>query len=240
VDNDRKELRRARTWSAKLREETDASATPTDPEARQLRDQSAEFNARVHQALAEIPVPPTLREQILARTKIIPVDTWRRPKQLLAIAAGIVLLGALSILWLRPHPEDLTFAGFQSRMVGFALRQYSMDIHTNQLAAVQTFLAQKGAPAQFILPPALATRPVVGGARLSWQDRPVGMVCFAAPDGNILYMFVIDSAHLPAHSPDANLSAKKPVATATWQSNGKTFLIAGQVPPEDLQKLVKS
>ena len=239
MDNKRDELRRTRTWSRKLQEEGDVSSAGNDPELDQLRNESAEFNARVHHALAEIPVPPDLREQILARRKIIPVSGWRRHQVLLRIAAAFLILGTLAAVFWRPSSEDKTFAGFRSRMVAFAIRQYSMDIHTNQLASVQSHLASHGAPAQFSLPPGLAATPVIGGASFAWQGKPVGMVCFKATGGETLYMFVIDSADAPG-SRDFEVSPQKNLGTVTWRSAGKTFLIAGEVPLQDLEQLVKS
>jgi hypothetical protein len=241
VDKDREELRRARNWSKKLQEESSVSVPENDLELQQFRKQSAEFNARVHEALAEIPIPSNLREQILAGRKIIPVRGWRRHRRrLLAMAAGFVVLGALSTLWMRPSREDTSFAGFRSRMVAFALRQYSMDIHTNQLAAVQNYLARTGAPAAFTLPAGLAARPVLGGGKLSWQGKPVGMVCFNAPNGKTLYLFVMDSVNAPGAATGLEASAQKHLGTVTWHSEGRIFLIAGEAPLQELEKLVQS
>jgi hypothetical protein len=114
-----------------------------------------------------------------------------------------------------------------------------MDIHTNQLASVQSHLARNGAPAQFSLPPGLAARPVIGGASFAWQGKPVGMVCFQATGGETLYMFVVDSANVPGNL-DFEASQQKTLSTVTWRSAGKTFLIAGEVPLQDLERLVKS
>ena len=239
MDNNREELRRARDWSKKLQEESSSSVPENDPELEQFRKQSAEFNARVHQALAEIPVPSNLREQILARSKIVPVRGWRQHQHRLAMAAGFVLLGALAILWMRPPREDTTYVGFRSRMVAFAVRQYSMDLHTNQLAAVKSYLARNGAPADFTLPAGLAASPVVGGAKLSWQGKPVGMVCFTATSGQTLYMFAIDSANAPGAGATLETSKEKNLSSVTWQSAGRTFLLAGDVPLPDLERLVK-
>lgn len=239
MDNKREELRRTRNWSRKFQEENDVSPAGNDPELDQLRKESAEFNARVHHALAEIPVPPELREQILARRKIVPLSGWRRHQALLRIAAAFLILGTLVVVFRRPGSEDKTFAGFRTRMVSFALRQYSMDIHTNQFAAVQSHLASHGAPAEFSLPPGLAARPVVGGASLEWQGKPVGMVCFKAIGGETLYMFVITSTDAPG-SRDFEASPQKTLGTVTWRSAGKTFLITGQVPLQELEQLVKS
>jgi hypothetical protein len=161
---------------------------------------------------------------------------------LVALAAAVVLLATGVLYWNNAPREDKTFAGFQSRMVNFALRRYDMDLHTNQLAAVQSYLATQGAPADFPLPPTLASTRVIGGKSLSWQGKPVGMVCFGV--GNeTLYMFVIDSAipgtpTSPASPPQ--IGRYKNLTIATWATADKTFLLAGRILPSDLERLVKS
>ncbi len=242
--NRRDELVRTREWSERVQDANAAgpasSNEDSSPEEQLVRRESAEFNARVHHALAEIPVPPNLREQILARSKIVPVRSWGQQKHLLAMAAALALVATLSFAWLRQQ-EDKSFAGFRSRMVNFAVRQYSMDLHTNQLAAVQSFLTQNGAPtADSWLPSGLQGGPVMGGANLSWQGKPVGMICFRHHTGKTLYMFIINSADVPGVTPRFNAASEKTLATATWQHGGKTFLLAGDVPLQELESLAKS
>ena len=88
----REALLRARNWSQKVRDpESTRAAAATDRGLEQLQRQSEQFNRRVHQALAEIPVPPGLRDQILARNKVITVPYWRTPR---AIAMAAALSGA--------------------------------------------------------------------------------------------------------------------------------------------------
>ncbi|MGZ8940808.1 MAG: hypothetical protein ACXW32_16515, partial [Limisphaerales bacterium] len=120
----------ARNWSDKLRaESTDA---PRDPAHRERQQQSEQFNARVHEALGEIPVPPNLRDQILAQRKIVSVPSWRSPRALF-LAAALAFLATGLVFLMRAPQEDKTIGGFRSRMVAFALREYRMDIHTNNL-----------------------------------------------------------------------------------------------------------
>ena len=225
----------SRPWSR----DTEAQApAPSDPAQRDLQRSHEEFNARVHQELAGIPVPPTLRDQIRARRIIIEVPFWKKPRALAAMAAALLVLASGLIFLTRPSAEDQTFAGFRSRMVGFALREYRMDLHTNQLAEVQKFLAQNGAPSRFNLPAPLANTPVKGGAKLSWQGQPVGMVCFTAATGQTLYMFIIDSALAANAIPE--IATFKTLTTAAWTSDGKTFLLAAPLQPTELEQLVKS
>lgn len=218
---------------------------PSAPSPENHPGTNAEFDRRVREAFASIPIPPDLRDKIVAQQKIISVPFWRRSngaKAALALAAAVALLATGLLFWNNAPREDKTFAGFRSRMVSFALRNYDMDLHTNQLAAVQSYLAGKGAPADFPLPPTLAASAVKGGKSLLWQGKPVGMVCFGHGD-ETLYMFVIDSP-LPgtptnAAAPPA-IGTYKSLATATWTTGDKTFLLAGRISAPDLERLVKS
>ena len=237
MDNRREQLRRTRSWSSTVQSESDVETTP---EEQRFKEQSDEFNARVHDAFESIPIPEGLRDQILAHGKIVPISGWDTRRQFLAIAAALVLLGTLAFLFVRPLREDRTFAGFSSRMVGFAVRQYSMDLLTNRLDAVQAYLAKSGAPADFTLPAALRAAPVIGGAKLSWQGKPVGMVCFSGQSGKTLYMFVIDSANAAVSGAGPEFSTQKRLATAAWSAGGKSFLLAGDVPPDEIAGLVRS
>src|SRR5262245_38445672 len=113
VDNREKEtLLRARPWAPDQDdEEQDKEISP------ELLRQQKEFNARVHDKLTAIPVPTALRDQILSRRKLVRVSQWRRGAPLLAMAAALALLATGLFYWSRPT-EDLTIAGFRSRMVG--------------------------------------------------------------------------------------------------------------------------
>ena len=235
---EREALLLRRNWSEKVRQdEPDSTGSPLDPKLRELQQQSERFNARVHQVLTEIPVPPGLRDQILEQKKVIAVPFWRTPRAL-SMAAALAFLATGLVFFARAPREDKTIAGFRSRMVAFALREYRMDIHTNNLADVQKFLAQSGTPAQFNLPPNLARTPIKGGAALTWQGKPVSMVCFDRLN-TTLYMFVIDSSHARPRT-NYDLAPFKNVSTATWTSGDKTFFLAAPVPLSDLEALVRS
>jgi hypothetical protein len=233
VDKDAKEaLLRTRPWAPDLEDEELAKETP-----REVYQRQSEFNARVHDELARVPVPTALRDQILARRKFVRVSNWRRAAPLLAIAAAVALIAVGSSSWLRPK-EDLTIAGFRSRMSGFAIREYSMDWLTNDLSVLKQRLAEKGTPAQFTLPGALAAVPLKGGKSFTWQGKPVSMVCFNWSPTEILYLFVLGETLA-----DPNALQSRPVKslnTITWEADGKTFLLAGQIPEDRLKELTKS
>ena len=205
-----------------------------------LQEQTA-FHRSIRAQLRGISVPLDLKESILARRKIV-VPIWRRPEFLLA-AACIAIAFVLTAFWPRERSEDETFAGFQKRMVGFALRLYRMDIETNDLVQVRQFLAAKGAPTNLKLTPGLRQTPVKGGAYLTWQGHPVSMVCFTLPKDQTLYMFVMNQSAiqkgvLPGPTPVLEFASG--IMTARWCQNGQVYLIAADPNAVDLKTLIGS
>lgn len=235
-------LLRGRPWSGHKSTEEQAAAklAETDPELAQLKSQQEEFNARVRRELAGIPVPNGLRDQILARRKIVRAPIWRRPRQLLALAASILVLSSTLFYLIRTR-ENTSFTGFRDRMVGFAVREYRMDLLTQNFAELNGFLAAKGRPSIFTLAGGLARTPLKGGASLSWQGIPVSMVCFDWTAGETLYMFVIDqSGPKPKGSLSApHFEAVKGLTTASWTDGNKAFLLAGHIPANELANLLR-
>lgn len=239
MDKQQKEaLLRTRPWAPSAEDEHQlAEAQAADPALADAREQQQRFNTRLHEQLATIPVPSGLRDQILARRKVVPVSHWGSARPVLAIAAALLVLGVGLFYWNRPR-EDTTLAGFRSRMTGFVVRQYSMDLTTNDFRALKLFLAQSGKPTDFSLPRGLANLPLKGGAAMSWQGKAVSMVCFDWDAKETLYMFVLDE---PLSTSDSvRPETVKNLNTVTWSSNGKTFLLAGRVPETKLLELAKS
>jgi hypothetical protein len=237
----KKILLRASPWrtAREPEEKAAAEAAALDPELAAFQARQEEFNARVHQELAEIPVPPHLRDQILARRKIIRGVQWHPARWIAAVAASAALAAGIWFMVPRPTAEDLGFTGFRSRMIGFALREYRMDIFTSDFAQVKAYLASSKVPADFSLPQNLRQKPVKGGAALTWQGKPVAMVCFDSREHTTLYMFVVDNASAGFNAVPG-FERFKDMPSATWTDGGKTFLLAGKVSDAELKELLPS
>ncbi len=199
-----------------------------DPElARWLEERSAVYRA-IQAKFKSIEVPDGLKEQILAervtRTKI----SWARSPGFLAAAAVLVVSLGLAVFWLRPRPEN-KFAVYRNRMAGTALRDYRMDLVTNDLNAIRQFLQTNKGYGDYVLTKPLAALPGVGCALLSWRAHPVSMVCLEVGQQNPLYLFVIDRSALadppPASAPQFARVGK--LATASWSQGDKAYLLAG-------------
>src|SRR5207247_4864602 len=97
-----------------------------------------------------------------------------------------------------------------------------MDLVTNNLAAIQTFLASSG-HGNYTLPPQLAQQVTgTGCALLPWHGKRVSMVCMnsgrnGAPMTPDLFLFIIDRTaikHPPASSPQKVVVSG--LASASW------------------------
>jgi hypothetical protein len=213
----------------------------SDPELAKWLELHREFQANVARELAAIEPPADLKAKILAGVSAIekPISQkaargWRR-RQILAIAAAIILLATLTgLLATHENPDAPTFANFRSRMTSFALRTYAMDVVTNNPAAVRDFLKTHGAPADFSLTPQLARLPVKGGGRLSWQNQPVAMMCFGLTNNQTAFMFVIDEHALNKQPPRFDVEAGKNFSSVAWTKEGKLYLLAAAEPADVL------
>ena len=205
--------------------------------ARWFENHCAVQNA-IHERFNQVPRPEGLKEQILSEYKSWVEMIWWRQPAMLAAAATLAILVALGSLWLttrRPASEEVSFASYRSRMVRTALRTYGMDLETNDVAQIRTYLAQHQAPADYVLPKNLAPTPSVGCGVLKWQDQPVAMVCFRtgkplAPGAKSdLFLFVIDRKALPGLrvSNVPEFASVNKLVTASWIAGERVYLLAG-------------
>ena len=207
-----------------------------DAELRAWFARHCAFQEAMRAKLRAVAPPADLLARLQAAPKVIEVSHWRRPRTWLAMAAGFALLLGLGVALLRPGTPD-RFADFRSRMVRAALREYRMDIVTNEMPQVRAFLASRGAPADYEVTPGLAKLQLTGGGVLQWRGHPVSMVCFDRGDREMLYLFVMDehaAKDAPPLSPEVAQVNK--LATLSWTRNGKSYVLAGPADGDFRQK----
>jgi hypothetical protein len=182
----------------------------------------------------DIPVPEGLKEQIISERKVRLASGFQRKAAVIAAAVALCCLCiGLASFYFRPH-EDYSWSNFRNRMAGTVLRQYpKMDLETSDLAQVRQFLRQKQAHGDYVLPKGLEKTSPTGCAILSWKGSTVSMLCFnsgkkgASKDPD-LFLFIVDRSAVkrPPGSNAPELSQVSTLATASWSSNGSTYLLA--------------
>lgn len=197
------------------------------------------FQSMMGRSLRDLPVPPQLAGRIRAgRPLTLKSGGWSRHPGWIAAAAAIVVLLGLALFQsgpVRDTPED--FSIFRSRMVRAVIRQYTMDIVTNDMNAVRIFLRSRQAPADYKLPQLLDQLPVFGAGVCKWQGEPVSMVCLDPPGEGRLFLFIVDESAVPKAPPAVPQFAQvSKLMTASWTTGGKTYVLAGTGGKASLQR----
>jgi hypothetical protein len=208
-----------------------------DPELNRWSTQQLDFNTAVATKLRQIAPPADLKQRILSgRPRAQVIHFWQRP-QLLALAAAVVLLLGLSWYGMIPS-QSSQLAAYRVRMAKTALREYRMDLLSQDLSQIKAFLAQNNFPADYVLSPEVAKLPGVGCALLKWQDQPVSMVCLDVGKGELLWVFVMNQGSVKGMTAPARpeFAQVGKLATATWSQQGKTYLLARVGDQQAIQK----
>ncbi|MCC6233447.1 MAG: hypothetical protein IT580_12430 [Verrucomicrobiales bacterium] len=222
------------------------ASVAADPQLAAWFEAHRQFQTGVRLALRAIPVPPELSQRLavlrsspasLAPSPVIVRPVFQRARWLLATAALLAALAtALAFLFLRP-PADPGFEIFRDRMARAAIREYRMDLESPDLEVIRNHLRTHAAPSEFVLPPALNAATPVGGGILSWQGRPVSMICLRAPDVGMLYLFVTESKVAGAPALPA-LGQTSRLVTASWTADSRVFVLAAATSPEVLKRFL--
>jgi len=209
-----------------------------DPVLATWLEQQRAVRSALRASFKQIAVPEGLKEQIVSERRARMTLAFKR-KALLASAAAAVLLIATAVVILnRPPGEDKHFSGFQSRMAGIVLRSYpqQMDLATNDLGQIHQYLVKQGQP-DYILPAALAKTAGTGCKLLTWQGKPVSMVCLNSgkngkPRQPDLFLFIINQTAVPdpsSVSPRELVQVSK-LSLLSWKQNGNLYLLGALGP----------
>ncbi len=191
--------------------------------------------------------PEGFKEQILAERPRIEnksrsfAGLKRTGVSILALAAI-----ALALFILRPETEDTGLSGFQHRMVGIALRSYGMDLHSDNSERIRSFLAERKAISDYVLPSGLQTLKPLGCVATTWQGKPVSMICYRSgkplAPGQVsdLWLFVAEDSSVKGSPKTAipEFSTVYRSTAATWTQDGKTYVLAVDGDQQLLRKFL--
>jgi len=217
--------------------------TNADLELNTWFKQHCAFQNAARAAFNDIPIPEGLKEQILSERKAHLTLTSRR--RALVAACAVVVIAFCGVLSFRtifpPKPTlDYSFANFHTNMIGVIIRYPVMDIPTNNVQAIRSYLAQHG-QSNLVSTPAvdkIVQMPNIagtGGKAVDWQDKPVAMICLnsgrnADPKKPDLFLFVVDNGSITGPPPGPTpviTQDRKGIVSGSWTSGNKTYILAG-------------
>ena len=200
-----------------------------DDDLKQWFEQHRAVQEALRSKLRDLSPPPHLKHALLAKRSTLKPQF--RPAPWLAAAAALALIAVVALL-LR-QPEAGRFSDYRERVVRKAIREYVMDIKTDNLAEVNHYLSTNGAPATYQVPPGLSKASLTGAGVLRWQNHPVSMLCYDRGDSNMLFLFVLSSQAVKDAPPsEPALTNISRMVAASWTTHTNTYILAG-LPEED-------
>jgi len=195
----------------------------------------------------QITPPAGLKEQIISEQAASRRRLAMRRTAWCAVAAVLLLLGSLALVWFPSRAPENILARYQHRMVRTALEGYAMDMLTNDPVAIRSNLKLRQAPADFTLTGPLQHTTLMGCAVTEWKDAKVAMVCFhtgkpgqpgAKNEKSDLWLFVVDRNEVPGAPETAvpKIAQVNRLITATWAEGGKLYFLGLEGREQDLRQ----
>jgi len=224
--------------------------TLRDPGLRRWFEEQCDFDKTLRAALKDEGPPPQLRESLLLGKKVVNLDEqknpvrhspWRHPASWLSLAAALILLIGIAAL-LRPtaNPPMTAERFVQQTVLVKTSGRISLGRMSRDSQLLQGWLEAKKSPHGFLIPKPLNALSSLGCQTYSMDGNRVSLICFTLDQNRIVHLFVIDSERLkdpPGNTP--HFQQKDGIATATWSSGGRTFVLLGaHVDEETLRKLI--
>jgi hypothetical protein len=166
-----------------------------DPELGTWFKEQRSFDSLIADKLGQLQPPATLHAAILAGVENRPPTPRFNFRHLLALAAVLVVSGAVLIPW-----------AIQSGSNNGLVEQYEkanltmlnsnprpkLDLVTADFSRTQEYLAERKAPCIPDLPGPLLNLPTAGCKTFHWKGQEFSLTCFRLPSGELLHVFVID------------------------------------------------
>jgi hypothetical protein len=215
-----------------------------DPDLeRWFREQQA-IARGISQDLRSLPVPATLRDEILAGHKTLRPERRRARSPVFTVLAAcfVAVLCVIAILMSFPRTDD--FAGYRAEMVQFVTDveqgREPLQLTAGNLSDIQKWMTENSVHKDIQLPKSLAEGAGVGCRVVNWNGKSVTLACFHLKGGQVAHLLVIDrqaipNAPIPGTQTVASLDG---MSTGAWSNDTHTLLLVSSVPTEALQRLL--
>ncbi|MFQ3670994.1 MAG: hypothetical protein SNJ84_06015 [Verrucomicrobiia bacterium] len=220
-----------------------------DPELGHWFADQRQFDESMCRALESLQPPAGLRDQLLVQQRIVQlqqpqgrVARWRsQPAWWFALAATILLLAGLGWHLSAPSNEPLPPEQFLAEL--FQLKQ-SGKISLGKMGGgtreLQAWLAQRGSPSDFTLPPPLEALGGIGCQTFTIHGQKTSLICFMLDRSRVVHFFVTNNRGLtPSEGTGPSVVRKDNLTAITWTAGGHTFVLMGKdVDEATLRRLI--
>lgn len=220
-----------------------------DPALAAWLEETLRVDDLIRARLRGVPAPAAMRRAILARGTPVALARRWQPLGRWALAAGLVASLGLASLWIpRPGSDIPTaasradFTALQPELARFLSEgRYKLQLRSDNLADVRTFLARARPELSLPVPPALETLRTYGCQVFDLRGTRVTLICFRTHDVGVLHLFVIDADEL--HNPPPLIRQFGEMGawtTCAWTQNGQALLFFAKATEAQVRRVLAS
>jgi hypothetical protein len=214
----------------------------SDPELKGWFDDQRRFDSAIATRLQSVPVPPELRSRILTGARVSRPEPWFTARRLWAIAAMFLLFSGLTVWYSIGYMsrsggwEDQALASLSQLVSG----QENFDARSPNVADLQQWLRANGSPTVGALPVSLSRFASLGCKTVSWNGRPISLICFHGPGGEMVHLAMTERAGLENPPPMGHpvYGTRSGWQTAAWSQGEMAMMLITKAPEGRLRALL--
>ncbi len=212
-----------------------------DPELAEWFKREQALDGVICEKVCECKVPESLKTSIIAGRNMVSFDPRKKTPQLLALAAMLVAVIAVAVMIVPSGGNNSSavvaqqgFSDFRAEMVDFIHNGFELDVRSGNTEDFDMWFMKHSTPFVDSVSTEHLAQNAMGCKALNWDGKPVSLMCYRMGEGKVLHLFVMDLEKdavdgLPQQ--ETKLLAKvNELNTASWQENGKAYLLVGHNP----------
>ncbi len=203
-------------------------AAENDPELAAWWAQERALDQAIARHLQAAPVPRDLRARRLRTSVNESSTTHALGRPWLYAAAALVTLALLFGLSRSAFQEKPLFANYRDEMVSFVKLTPSLELESNNLPQIRSFLTSANAPADAQIPPEVAKLNPIGCRVLRFRGEDVTLICFKREDGRLAHIFAVKRSMFLHGAAKPEYAAAGDWMTASWTNGDYNYLLAVQ------------
>lgn len=210
-----------------------------DPElSAWLKEQKA-FDGAVSSKLAASSLPQNLLADIQAG--VAARRSGRSRNLYLALAASVVLVGAIAAVWLNGSGsrDNSQFAACRAYLVDYLKKFPRLDLETERLSRAREWLAETHHLQQIEIPAGLEKFPTIGCRTLEWHGQKLALVCFMV-DGEVVHLILIPETAIPdgPTTSQPQFARVGKMSTVAWRKGDLTYLVLSKAGQKFLRERI--
>ena len=168
----------------------------SDTELKAWWQAQQEFDRKVAAKVAEVRLPDSLRENILAAPKVVGFPPQWRHRSLLVAAATIALLCVAGSFWHVADFGSIDRFDFAEQALGeLDTSGPLLAMTSSDHEQVKAWLQSQNAPVG-VMPAKFESIPSVGCQKYIIHGHAVSLICFSLANGGVAHLFVVEKSAL--------------------------------------------